>query len=245
MRCTSAVPGRRARICARHCVFSRVLTCRRWASSRLTTFTCSWRHSSSPWPIETPITATRTSSTCRWRRCCRMPTPRSAGRSSTWRRRRWRRDRATPWRRLHFSKERPLSGRSPVARPPVLSPTAGETSSSATPSANVRGGAGAAGVTYGNRLVSLNTTAGHPNCIAAGKRPRITLTPTLVLKNDRPILAISVAGGDHQDQAALNLLVDHIDFGMPPAEAVHRATLCHITSRRLLRPEPESPGDLR
>ena len=91
---------------------------------------------------------------------------------------------------------------------------------SATPSANVRGGAGAAGVTYGNRLVSLNTTAGHPNCIAAGKRPRITLTPTLVLKNDRPILAISVAGGDHQDQAALNLLVDHIDFGMPPAEAV-------------------------
>ena len=69
---------------------------------------------------------------------------------------------------------------------------------SATPSANVRGNnaAGGAGVTYGNRLRSLNTTPGHPNCIAAGKRPRITLTPTLVLKNDRPIVAISVAGGD-------------------------------------------------
>jgi gamma-glutamyltranspeptidase/glutathione hydrolase len=93
---------------------------------------------------------------------------------------------------------------------------------SATPSANVAPGheAGAAGVTYGNRLRSLNTTPGHPNCIAARKRPRITLTPTLVLKNDRPIVAISVAGGDHQDQAALNLLVDHIDFGMMPAEAV-------------------------
>ncbi len=91
---------------------------------------------------------------------------------------------------------------------------------SATPSANVRGGGGRAGVTYGNRLRSLNTTPGHPNCIQAGKRPRITLTPTLVLKDDRPVLAISVAGGDGQDQAALNLLVDHIDFGMMPEEAV-------------------------
>jgi gamma-glutamyltranspeptidase/glutathione hydrolase len=91
---------------------------------------------------------------------------------------------------------------------------------SATPSANVRGGGGQAGVTYGNRLLSLNTTPGHPNCIQAGKRPRITLTPTLVLKDDRPVLAISVAGGDGQDQAALNLLVDHIDFGMMPEEAV-------------------------
>ena len=93
---------------------------------------------------------------------------------------------------------------------------------SATPSANVaRGkGGGQAGVTYGNRLRSLNTTPGHPNCIQAGKRPRITLTPTLVLKNDRPILAISVAGGDRQDQAALNLLLDHIEFGMQPEEAV-------------------------
>ena len=93
---------------------------------------------------------------------------------------------------------------------------------SATPSANVAPGheAGVAGVTYGNRLRSLNTTPGHPNCIQAGKRPRITLTPTLVMKDDRPILAISVAGGDRQDQVALNLLLDHIDFGMQPEEAV-------------------------
>ena len=91
---------------------------------------------------------------------------------------------------------------------------------SATPSANVRGCGGLAGVTYGNRLLSFNTTPGHPNCIQAGKRPRITLTPTLVLKDERPVLAISVAGGDGQDQIALNLLVDHLDFGMMPEEAV-------------------------
>ncbi|MEZ4863375.1 MAG: gamma-glutamyltransferase [Caldilineaceae bacterium] len=92
----------------------------------------------------------------------------------------------------------------------------------ATPSANVyhEGGSGRAGVSYGNRLRSLNTTPGHPNCIAPGKRPRITLTPTLVLKDGRPILAISVAGGDLQDQATLNLLLDFIEFGMEPATAV-------------------------
>ncbi|HRW03658.1 MAG TPA: gamma-glutamyltransferase [Caldilineaceae bacterium] len=93
---------------------------------------------------------------------------------------------------------------------------------SATPSANVyhEGGSGSTGVSYGNRLRSLNTTAGHPNCIQPGKRPRITLTPTLVLKEGRPVLAISVAGGDLQDQAALNLLLNHIEFGMMPAQAV-------------------------
>jgi gamma-glutamyltranspeptidase/glutathione hydrolase len=93
---------------------------------------------------------------------------------------------------------------------------------SATPSANVyhAGGYGQSGVTYGNRLRSLNTTPGHPNCIQPGKRPRITLTPTLVLKDGRPVVAISVAGGDLQDQAALNLLLDFFEFGMSPADAV-------------------------
>ncbi|MFP6873019.1 MAG: gamma-glutamyltransferase, partial [Verrucomicrobiales bacterium] len=86
----------------------------------------------------------------------------------------------------------------------------------ATPSANVYRQedpmGGPTGVSYGNRLRSLNTTPGHPNCIQPGKRPRITLTPTLVLKDGRPILAISVAGGDLQDQATLNLLLDFIEF---------------------------------
>jgi gamma-glutamyltranspeptidase/glutathione hydrolase len=92
----------------------------------------------------------------------------------------------------------------------------------ATPSANVyhAGGSGRAGVSFGNRLRSLNTTPGHPNCIQPGKRPRITLTPTLVLQEGRPVLAVSVAGGDRQDQATLNLLLNHIEFGMTPEAAV-------------------------
>lgn len=91
----------------------------------------------------------------------------------------------------------------------------------ATPSANVFGSEGGqAGVTFGNRLRSLNTTPGHPNCIQPGKRPRITLTPTMVLKDGKPILAISVAGGDLQDQASLNLLLNFIVFDMLPERAV-------------------------
>ncbi|MDE0635648.1 MAG: gamma-glutamyltransferase [Candidatus Poribacteria bacterium] len=93
---------------------------------------------------------------------------------------------------------------------------------SATPSANVyhAGGTGTTGVSYGNRLRSLNTTPGHPNCIEPGKRPRITLTPTLVLKDGAPILAISVAGGDLQDQATMNLLLNFVEFDMLPEDAV-------------------------
>ena len=93
----------------------------------------------------------------------------------------------------------------------------------ATPSANVYhagGMVGPTGVSYGNRLRSLNTTPGHPNCIQPGKRPRITLTPTLVLKDGSPILAISVAGGDLQDQATMNVLLDFVEFGMLPEAAV-------------------------
>ena len=76
------------------------------------------------------------------------------------------------------------------------------------------------GVGFGNRVRSLNTTAGHPNRVEPGKRPRITLTPTIVMKDGRGVLAISVAGGDLQDQTTLNCLLNHIEFGMAPKDAV-------------------------
>jgi gamma-glutamyltranspeptidase/glutathione hydrolase len=79
---------------------------------------------------------------------------------------------------------------------------------------------GKTGVTHATRLSSFNTLKGHPNCIEAGKRPRITLTPTLVLKEGKPVYAVTVAGGDLQDQVTLNLLLGAIDFGMPPETAV-------------------------
>lgn len=91
----------------------------------------------------------------------------------------------------------------------------------ATPSANLLSNRpGPSGITQGNRVRSLNTTPGHPNRVQPGKRPRITLTPTLVTKDGKPILAISVAGGDVQDQTTLNVFLNHVEFGMLPEKAV-------------------------
>src|SRR5262249_2551064 len=68
--------------------------------------------------------------------------------------------------------------------------------------------AGDTGVWLGSRLQSFNTWEGHPDVIEPGKRPRVTLSPTIVLDGDqRPVLTISVAGGDNQDQMTLQLLV--------------------------------------
>ena len=78
------------------------------------------------------------------------------------------------------------------------------------------------GVSHGRRLRCLNTNPDHPNCIAPGKRPCITLTPTLILRDGVAVGAISVAGGDLQDQTTLNVLLNHIEFGMMPEAAVSR-----------------------
>ena len=80
--------------------------------------------------------------------------------------------------------------------------------------------AGDTGIQLGSRLISLNVWGNHPNTVEPGKRPRITLTPTLVCKNGKPVLAISVAGGDMQDQAALQILINTYVFGLDPVKAV-------------------------
>jgi gamma-glutamyltranspeptidase/glutathione hydrolase len=63
-------------------------------------------------------------------------------------------------------------------------------------------------------------TPGHPNQIATHKRPRITLTPTLVLRQGQPWLAFSTPGGDSQDQTLLQVFLNVIEFGMNPQQAV-------------------------
>jgi len=80
--------------------------------------------------------------------------------------------------------------------------------------------AGDTGVWLGSRLQSFRIDADHPNVIQPGKRPRITLTPTLVLKNSKPMLAVSVAGADLQDQVSLQILLDHLVFGKNASESV-------------------------
>ncbi len=80
--------------------------------------------------------------------------------------------------------------------------------------------AGDTGVLMGQRLQSALTDADSPNVIAPGKRPRITLTPTLILRDGLPFMVLSTPGGDNQDQALLQVLLNVIEFGMNPQEAV-------------------------
>ena len=83
--------------------------------------------------------------------------------------------------------------------------------------------AGDTGVLMGQRLQSALTDPNSPNVVAPGKRPRITLTPTLVIKDGQPFMVLSTPGGDNQDQALLQVLLNIIEFGMNPQEAVEAA----------------------
>lgn len=95
---------------------------------------------------------------------------------------------------------------------------------SATPSSGwLLGGAfvaGDTGVPLGNRMQVFDLDPLSPNVLAGGKRPRTTLTPTIVLKGGKPFLAISTPGGDSQDQQILNVLLNIMVFDMTIQEAL-------------------------
>jgi gamma-glutamyltranspeptidase/glutathione hydrolase len=81
--------------------------------------------------------------------------------------------------------------------------------------------AGDTGIELTERAQSFILVEGSPNELAGGKRPRVTLSPTLVTEADgRPYLALSTPGGDNQDQSLLQMMLDTIEFGMNPQEAV-------------------------
>jgi gamma-glutamyltranspeptidase/glutathione hydrolase len=83
--------------------------------------------------------------------------------------------------------------------------------------------AGDSGVQLGSRMIGLTTWEGHPSVLVPGKRPRITLTPTLVMKDNSPVLAISVAGGDQQDQASIQIALNRLVFGFDAPASVQTA----------------------
>ena len=80
--------------------------------------------------------------------------------------------------------------------------------------------AGKTGLQLGSRMIGLTTWKDHPSVLEPGKRPRITLTPTLVMKDGKPVFAISVAGGDQQDQASIQIALNRIVFGFDTKKSV-------------------------
>ncbi|MFO0891406.1 MAG: gamma-glutamyltransferase [Isosphaeraceae bacterium] len=105
--------------------------------------------------------------------------------------------------------------------------------------------AGDTGVWLGTRLQSFNLWPDHPNCIAPGKRPRITLTPTIVTRDGKPVLAVSVAGGDNQDMMTLQLVLNHLDFGLSPAASVTAPRFMSDHFVGSFRQTPPKLGELR
>src|ERR1017187_7502095 len=80
--------------------------------------------------------------------------------------------------------------------------------------------AGDTGVALTQRAQSFLLVPGHPNELGPGKRPRVTLSPTLVTAPDKTVIALSTPGGDNQDQSLMQVLFHSIFFGMNAEFAV-------------------------
>ncbi len=104
--------------------------------------------------------------------------------------------------------------------------------------------AGKTGVGLSQRAQSFDTDpAQNPfNVIEPGKRPHVTLTPTLAMKDGAPYLAFAVQGGDTQDQNLLQFFLDVVEFGMTPQEAVEAANFNTFQVRKWLGDRQSLPG---
>ncbi|MBI4482178.1 MAG: gamma-glutamyltransferase family protein [Acidobacteria bacterium] len=119
---------------------------------------------------------------------------------------------------------------------------------SSTPSSGwLLGGAfiaGDTGVPLSNRMQMFDLDPASPNVLVGGKRPRTTLTPTIVLKEGAPFLAISTPGGDSQDQQILNVLLNIIVFKMSIQEALEAPRINSLHPHGSFDDHPSLPGVL-
>jgi gamma-glutamyltranspeptidase / glutathione hydrolase len=106
--------------------------------------------------------------------------------------------------------------------------------------------AGRTGVGLSQRAQSFVTRAedGPYNVIEPGKRPRVTLTPTLALKDGRPFLSFAVQGGDTQDQNLLQFFLDIVEFGMTPQQAAEAPNINSEQMRSSFGAHESRPGRL-
>ncbi|HEV7892655.1 MAG TPA: gamma-glutamyltransferase [Pyrinomonadaceae bacterium] len=104
--------------------------------------------------------------------------------------------------------------------------------------------AGRTGVGLSQRAQSFVTDAseGPFNVIEPGKHPRVTLTPTLALKDGKPYLAFAVQGGDSQDQNLLQFFLDVVEFGMTPQEATEAPNINSFQMRSSFGEHEIRPG---
>jgi gamma-glutamyltranspeptidase/glutathione hydrolase len=82
--------------------------------------------------------------------------------------------------------------------------------------------AGDTGIPLTERAQQFVLVPGNPNELAGGKRPRVTLSPTIVTRvsDGKPVMALSTPGGDNQEQALTQILLAALEFGMNAQNAV-------------------------
>jgi gamma-glutamyltranspeptidase/glutathione hydrolase len=104
--------------------------------------------------------------------------------------------------------------------------------------------AGHTGVGLSQRAQSFVTdpAEGPFNVIEPGKLPRVTLTPTLALKEGKPYLAFAVQGGDSQDQNLLQFFLNVVEFGMSVQEATEAPNINSFQMRSSFGAHETRPG---
>lgn len=104
--------------------------------------------------------------------------------------------------------------------------------------------AGKTGIGLSQRMQSfvLDERENPFNVVAPGKRPRVTLTPSLALKDGKPWLAFAVQGGDSQDQNLLQFFLNVAEFGMTPQQATEAANMNSFQLRDSFGNHETSPG---
>jgi gamma-glutamyltranspeptidase/glutathione hydrolase len=104
--------------------------------------------------------------------------------------------------------------------------------------------AGRTGIGLSQRMQSfvLDPAQNPFNVLAPGKRPRVTLTPSMALKDGKPWLAFAVQGGDSQDQNLLQFFLNVVEFGMTPQEASEAANFESFQLRSSFDKHESQPG---
>ncbi|OLT28498.1 gamma-glutamyltransferase [Kytococcus sp. CUA-901] len=100
----------------------------------------------------------------------------------------------------------------------------------------------ALGMALGTRLQMMRLEPGLPSSLVPGRRPRTTLTPTLVLRDGEPVLACGSPGGDQQDQWQLVFLLRHLLAGQTLQEAIDAPTFHTLSMPGSFWPRTMEPG---
>ena len=107
--------------------------------------------------------------------------------------------------------------------------------------------AGRTGIGLSQRMQSFVVDAedGPYNVVEPGKRPRVTLTPTIALKDGEPWMAFSVQGGDTQDQDLLQFFLTMVEFGFTVQQAAEHTGFHSYQMRSSFGVHDARPGRIQ